>query len=144
MSQRCQFRTHAPQQRHAGCNTIFNHLVGAREQPSWDVKAERLGGLKVDNELQSSWKLDREVGDGETVGRRVAAAVVAIRARSSTKRLDFSTSTTWTCSTSNFLNATSISWGFPTSTLAILMNAESLALRVRVANDNGLRFGLDS
>ena len=46
---------------------IFNHLGGAREQPSWDVKAERLGGLKVDNELQSSWKLDREVGDGDAL-----------------------------------------------------------------------------
>jgi hypothetical protein len=50
----CQVRTHAPQQitRVVARLTLFNHFVGDGEQPGREGKAERLGGLQVDDELE--------------------------------------------------------------------------------------------
>jgi hypothetical protein len=38
---------------------LFNHLVGAAEKREREGKAERLGGLHVDDELNSRGLLDR-------------------------------------------------------------------------------------
>src|SRR5262249_40524714 len=34
------------------CLPSFDHLVGEREQPVWNLEAERLGGLEVDHQLE--------------------------------------------------------------------------------------------
>ena len=54
----CQQRTHAPQQN--PCS--FDHLVSAREQRRRHGKAERLGGLEVDHQLDFDGLLHRQLG----------------------------------------------------------------------------------
>ena len=65
----------------------FDHLVGADEQRRWNVDAERLCGLEVDEQLDFGGLLHREIGGllapqypatvspGHSVGLREAAAV---------------------------------------------------------------------
>src|SRR5262245_63631870 len=42
--------------------TSFDHLVGKSKQPVRHVKAERLGGLEVEHELEFGGLHDRQVG----------------------------------------------------------------------------------
>src|ERR1700730_17043497 len=42
--------------------TSFKHLVGAAEKRERDRKAERLGGLEVDVQLDFAGLLDRQIG----------------------------------------------------------------------------------
>src|SRR5271165_6313912 len=39
----------------------FDHLVGAGEKGGWDRKAEGLGGLQVDDQLELRCQIDRQV-----------------------------------------------------------------------------------
>jgi hypothetical protein len=57
MSRKGQELTYAPQQ----TPPLFDHLVGARGEPGRRVKPERLGGLKVDHELELGGLIDRQV-----------------------------------------------------------------------------------
>src|ERR1700687_5499270 len=41
---------------------LFNHLVDNGEHAGWNVEAERLGGLEVDDEFELGRLLDRQVG----------------------------------------------------------------------------------
>ena len=50
--------TNAPQQ----IASLFDHLVGAADQRVRDGDAERLGGLQVDDHLDFSGLLDRQIG----------------------------------------------------------------------------------
>src|SRR6266480_4680326 len=54
MSQSCQRRTPAPQQRASS----LDHLVRAPLELQRHVEAERLGGLEVDHQLELDWGLD--------------------------------------------------------------------------------------
>src|SRR6516164_2309741 len=58
MSALCQKRTHAPQQN----LSLFDDLVGAREQCARDGEAKRLRGLKIDHKVKLGRLLDRNVG----------------------------------------------------------------------------------
>src|SRR5262245_23734553 len=40
----------------------FDHLVGAGEHARWQLKADRLGGLQIDHQLELGWRLHRKVG----------------------------------------------------------------------------------
>ena len=44
-----------------GCNALLDHLVGATEQRQREGETERLGGLKIDNELDFCKQLDGQV-----------------------------------------------------------------------------------
>jgi hypothetical protein len=39
----------------------LDHLVGAGEQGGWDIDADRLGGLEIENQLEFGRLLDRNV-----------------------------------------------------------------------------------
>src|SRR6516225_11537783 len=40
----------------------LNHLVGAREQRRWHSNAKCIGGFHIDDQLETSWLLDRQIG----------------------------------------------------------------------------------
>src|SRR3954464_13751851 len=42
--------------------TLFDHLVGSRKQCGWNLDAQRLGGLEIDNQLDLRGLHDRQVG----------------------------------------------------------------------------------
>ena len=42
--------------------SLLDHLVGDREHARWNGKAERLGGLEIDDQLELGWLHDRQVG----------------------------------------------------------------------------------
>src|SRR5262249_55598742 len=42
--------------------TSFDHLVGAGEERRWHSNAKRLGGFHIDDQLETSWLLDRQIG----------------------------------------------------------------------------------
>src|SRR5258707_5160925 len=50
--------THAPQQTAA----LLYDLVGLGEECRWNINAERLGGLEVDDQLEGRRLLDRQIG----------------------------------------------------------------------------------
>ena len=41
---------------------LFDQFVGAAEQRHWNSEAERLGGLKVDDQLEFGRSLNRQIG----------------------------------------------------------------------------------
>jgi hypothetical protein len=57
-----QNRTHAPQQMtSADRNDLLDHLVGAGEERRWHSNAKRIGGFHIDDQLETSWLLDRQI-----------------------------------------------------------------------------------
>jgi hypothetical protein len=40
---------------------LFYYLVGEREQRCWNSKPKRLGGLKIDHQLELGWLFNRQV-----------------------------------------------------------------------------------
>src|SRR5262249_59966286 len=40
----------------------FNHLVGAGGERRWHSNAKRVGGFHIDDQLETSWLLDRQIG----------------------------------------------------------------------------------
>jgi hypothetical protein len=41
---------------------LFDQFVGAAEQRHWNSEAERLGGLKIDDQLEFGCSLNRQIG----------------------------------------------------------------------------------
>src|SRR5262245_57881956 len=41
---------------------LFDHLVGAGEQHRWHSNTKRPGGFHIDDQLETSWLLDRQIG----------------------------------------------------------------------------------
>src|SRR5262245_56985714 len=41
---------------------LFDHLIGAGQECLWDHKAERLGRVEIDDEIELGWLLDRNFG----------------------------------------------------------------------------------
>src|SRR5205807_9363000 len=79
MSVSGQKQTHALQQ----TTLLFDHLIGAREERSRHVDAERLGGLEVDHEPEVGGLLDRQVTDFGTFENPIDIT------RSSSKHVNF-------------------------------------------------------
>src|SRR5262249_3303587 len=40
----------------------LDHLVGAGEERRWHSNAKRIGGFHIDDQLETSWLLDRQIG----------------------------------------------------------------------------------
>ena len=53
----CQEATYAPEQ----TAPLFDHLVGAQQERLRDRQAERLGGRKIDDKLESGRLLNRDI-----------------------------------------------------------------------------------
>src|SRR6266700_5789765 len=47
--------------------TSFDHLVGAREQLVWNLEAERLSGLEIDDQLELGWLHHWKIGGLRTL-----------------------------------------------------------------------------
>jgi hypothetical protein len=60
----CQLRTHAP----CAVARLFDHLVGASEQGDREGESECLSCLEIQDQLDLSGLLDRQIGWG--VGRK--------------------------------------------------------------------------
>jgi hypothetical protein len=45
-----------------GDSCSFDHLVGKREQPVWNLEAERLGGLEIDGQFKLRRLLNGKIG----------------------------------------------------------------------------------
>jgi hypothetical protein len=58
MSQRCQLRTRAAQQK----SVFFDHLVSCHKQRLWDSEAERFRRLEVDCKHIFHRRLHRQIG----------------------------------------------------------------------------------
>src|SRR5262245_39495439 len=59
--------------------TLLDHLVGAQQDRSWQLDADRLRGLKIDHGLEFRRLLDRQIGGlgaAEYPGRIRAGAAV--------------------------------------------------------------------
>src|SRR6516162_901988 len=41
---------------------LLDHLIGAGEERRWHNNAKRLGGFHIDDQLETSWLLDRQIG----------------------------------------------------------------------------------
>src|SRR5262245_12017718 len=41
---------------------LFDYLVGAGEERRWHSNAKRIGGFHIDDQLETSWLLDRQIG----------------------------------------------------------------------------------
>ena len=57
---RCHIRRDAPTSRYSAL--LFDHLVGACEERRWHSNAKRIGGFHIDDQLETSWLLDRQIG----------------------------------------------------------------------------------
>src|SRR5262245_49241504 len=57
LSALCQMATFALQQ-----IFLFDHLVGAGEERRWHSNAKRLGGFHINDQLETSRLLDRQIG----------------------------------------------------------------------------------
>jgi hypothetical protein len=83
-----QKRTRAPQR----TASLFDHIVGAREQRSRNDRADRLRGFEIDDELELRGLLHRKIGgftafeDGVHIARDLAASLRR-RVRSATNGL---------------------------------------------------------
>src|SRR5215469_7181724 len=42
--------------------TSFDHLVGTGEERRWHSNAKCIGGFHIDDQLETSWLLDRQIG----------------------------------------------------------------------------------
>src|SRR5215471_18258696 len=57
---RCHVRRDAPTSRYSAL--LFDHLVGAGEERRWHSNAKRLGGFHIDDQLETSRLLHRQIG----------------------------------------------------------------------------------